>query len=210
MDTDECRPADNDLRVALACLELDVSDSVLIDLLTSLKERRQDETNTPAAKLVLQVMDAVAGHIDSLRVQSNPEAFIIIGTLWEAYVTITTELNDKEALDLALENSQLVLDWQQRCLCTAIKTVPPAPPSSLVQPAVTELIEKQISETGNFVRQEIAALKTLAGQPVNAATLSPLDSSFMSDQLHDLQDLFQEEINKLRLEIHSDTNQSAK
>jgi hypothetical protein len=207
MDSDKCRPVDDDLRVAVASLELEISDSILKNLLAALADRRKDETNSHATNLLLQSIDSIARHINTLRVKSDPRAFNLIDELWSAYVEITLNLAGDENFTLALAKTQDVLDWQQQCLVDTLEKS--AHNASLPSPAVAELVQEQISKTDNFVRHEIAAIKSLA----EMATFSPGQpvqfSAAMTDEIHDLQELFQQEISKLRFEIRIDPDQSS-
>jgi hypothetical protein len=204
MDTDKCCPEDNDLRVAIACLEMEISDSILNDLLSSLSGRLEDSTNSPAAMLLLHSMNAIAHHIDTLRVKSDLEAFNLIDQLWSAYVTVTTDLSAEEGLQLAIRQNRTVLDWQHQCILSfQEKPTQVEKPASL---AVNRLIKEQISETNNFVRQEIAALKSITGITASSPAQPEQVPAFMSEQIQDLQALFQQEIHKLLQEIHPDAD----
>ncbi|RUM38647.1 MAG: hypothetical protein DSY70_07415 [Desulfobulbus sp.] len=209
MKTDKCRPVDDTLRIAIASLEMEISDTILEDLLTALAKRRKDDANSHAADILLQNMESVAKHIDTLRVKSDLRAFSLIDELWDAYAEITLGLTDDESFILALAKTQDVLDWQQQCLINALEkqTTIPAKAASLPSPAVAQLIQEQITKTGSFVRHEIESLKSLAGVAPFPANQPQQVSEAMTEQIHDLQELFQQEINKLRLEIHPDSDQ---
>ncbi len=207
MKTDKCRPVDDDLRIAVASLELEISDTILEDLLTALTDRLKDETNTHATSLLLQSMDAIARHIDSLRVKSDIRAFTLLDELWEAYVDITLGSVGERNFTTALAKNHEVLDWQQQCLVKQLEKT--AQSSSLPSPAVAQLVQEQISKTGNFLRHEIAALKSLAGATAPCNLPAQPVSAAMTEQIHDLQELFHQEISKLRVELRTDQDQAS-
>jgi len=207
MKTDKCRPVDDDLRIAVASLELEISDTILEDLLTALTVRLKDETNTHATSLLLQSMDTIARHIDSLRVKSDIRAFTLLDELWEAYVEITLGSVGERNFTTALAKNHEVLDWQQQCLVEQLEKT--AQSSTLPSPAVAQLVQEQISKTGSFLRHEIAALKSLAGAASSGNPPAQPVSAAMTEQIHDLQELFHQEISKLRVELRTDQDQAS-
>ncbi len=207
MKTDKCRPVDDDLRIAVASLELEISDTILEDLLTALTVRLKDETNTHATSLLLQSMDTIARHIDSLRVKSDIRAFTLLDELWEAYVDITLGSVGERNFTTALAKNHEVLDWQQQCLVEQLEKT--AHSSTLPSPAVAQLVQEQISKTGSFLRHEIASLKSLAGAASSRSLPAQPVSAAMTEQIHDLQELFHQEISKLRVEMRTDQDQAS-
>lgn len=207
MKTDKCRPVDEDLRIAVASLEMEISDTILEDLLTALTARLNDETNTHAISLLLQGMDAIARHIDSLRVKSDIRAFTLLDELWDAYVDITLGSAGERNFTIALAKNHEVLEWQQQCLGKQLEKTNQS--SCSPSPAVVQLVQEQISKTGSFLRHEIAALKSLAGAATAGNPPAQSVSSAMTEQIHDLQEFFHQEISKLRVDLETRQNQAS-
>ena len=206
MNTDECRPEDNDLRVAVACLEMEISDSVLDDLLTAITDRYQDESNGYAASLLLQNMDTVARHIDSLRVKSSLRAFSLINELWDAYAETANGQEKEQARQSALDLTREVLGWQQQCLVDLTNRTPAPQPSRTPKPspALGELLQEQITETSSLIRVEMAALKELA-RDASGSTVKEQVTAAVAKQAEDLQEFMRGEINSLRRELQPDS-----
>ncbi len=197
----------NDFRAAVAGLEMEISDSVLKDLLTAISARIQEESNDSAVGMILLAMESVVGYVDSLRVRSDPGAFNLIDDLWQAYVRLrTTTQEEKERQQFSLAKMKKVLDWQQQCLIDGagekpVKVIPGRNLSS----AMAELVQKEIAATGDLVQQELAALKQAAGS-LSTAHLHRTDleqhvSSAIVKQFDSLQEVMDKEISKLRQEL---------
>jgi hypothetical protein len=206
MNIDLCRPEDNDLRVAVACLEMEISDSILEDLLAALADRQKDETNTSSVTLLLQAMDTVAHHIDSLRVNSSLRAFSLINELWDAYAEVTNGQEAEQAQATALTMNSEVLHWQQQCLIdqTNRQPVKKAAGKATPSPAVAQLLQEQVKETGSMIRVEMAALKELA-RNVSGAAVKEQVTAAITEQVESLQEYMSREISALRREMKPDS-----
>lgn len=206
MHTNICRPEDDNLRVAVHCLEMEISDSVLDDLLTALADRQEDESNDYAASLLLQNMDTVAHHIDSLRVKSNLRAFSLINELWGAYAEATNGQDEEQARQSALAMTSEVLKWQQQCLVDLTNRRPAPQPkrTSAPSPAVDELLQEQVAETNSLIRVEMAALKELARDTSGFAVKGQVTAA-IAEQAESLQEFMRQEISTLRRELQPDS-----
>ena len=207
------RPVDKKLRAGFTGLEIEISDSVIEELLNAIAERLQDDSDDSAASLLLLAMDSVARHVDALRVRSDKGAFDLIDELWKAYEDILTGKKDeKERLELASAEMKKVLDWQRQCYIDALSepSVNKAVRTSL-PPSVAELVQQQIAETGSLVEQEVAALKEVVGgvslETSQKAELEQQVSSAIAEQVSSLQVFMNQEISKLRQELKPDSGQ---
>ncbi len=204
MNIDLCRPEDNNLRVAVACLEMEISDSILEDLLTALADRQQDVTNTFSVTLLLQAMDTVAHHINKLRVNSSLRAFSLINELWDAYAEATNGQETEQALSTALAMNHEVLHWQQQCLLDQSNRRPTKQAShqTAASPGLAELLQEQVEETGSLIRVEMAALKELARDTSSSAVKKQINAA-ITEQTKNLREYMGKEISALRREIQS-------
>ncbi len=207
MNNEMSRAIDKNLRAALAGLEMEISDSVMEDLLAAIANHIQEDSDDSAASLLLLAMDSVVRYVDTLRVRSNPVAFILIDELWQAYERILTgKQGEKERREFALGKMKKVLDWQHRCLVDGAGEQPVNKVAgNNLPPAVAELVQQEIAETGSLIQQELAALKQVAGA-VSAANSRQADleqhvSSAIVDQFSSLQEIMDQEISKLRQEL---------
>jgi gas vesicle protein len=202
------RPVDKKLRAGVAGLEMEISDSVMQELLAALAERLQDDSDDSAASLLLMAMDSVARHVDALRVRSDLRAFTLIEELWKAYEDIlTSDKDEKDRLSIAASEMKKVLDWQQQCYLDVVnrlslKKAADADRSS----SLLKLVQEQIGETGTLVEQEVAALKELAGTVSLTASTETQDfdqriSTAIAEQVDSLQELMNQELSKLRQEL---------
>lgn len=208
------RVIDKDFRAALAGLEMEISDSVMEDLLAAIANRIQEDSDDSAASLLLLAMDSVVRYVDTLRVRSNPAAFILIDELWQAYERILTgKQGEKERQEFALGKMKKVLDWQYQCLVDGAGEKPANKViGNSLPPAVAELVQQEIAEIGSLVQQELAALKQVAGA-VSAANCRRAEqeqhvSSAIVDQFSSLQGIMDQEISKLRQELQLGSGQA--
>ncbi len=208
------RPVDKNLRAGVAGLEIEISDSVMEELLSAIADRLQDDRDDSAANLLLLAMDSVARHVDALRVRSDLRAFGLIDELWKAYEHILTGKQDeKERLVLASAEMKKVLDWQRQCYVDAVsdRSVNKAVSTSL-PPSLAELVQQQIAETGSLVEQEVAALKELVGgvslETSHKAELDQQVSSAIAEQISSLQVFLNQEMSKLRQELQPGSGQA--
>ena len=213
MNNEMSRAMDKDLRAAVACLEMEISDSVMEDLLAAIAAGIQEESDDSAASLLLLAMDSVVRYVDSLRVRSNPAAFILIEELWQAYERILTgKQSERERQEFALGKMKKVLDWQHRCLVDGVgeQSVNKVAANNL-PPGVAALVQQEIAETGSLFQQELAGLKQVAGAVFAAnfrrADLEQHVSSAIVDQFSSLQVIMDQEISKLRQELQLDSGQ---
>ncbi len=208
------RAIDSDFRAAVAGLELEISDSVIEDLLAAIASRIQEDSDNSAASLLLLAMDSVVRYVDTLRVRSNPGAFSLIDDLWQAYVRILTgKQTEKELQEFALGKMKKVLDWQHQCLVDRAgeepvnKVTGNSPP-----PAVAELVQQEIAETGSLVQHELAALKqvavTFSAANCHRAEQEQHFSSAIVKQMNSLQGIMDQEISKLRQELQQGSGQA--
>jgi len=207
------RPVDKKLRAGVAGLEMEISDSVMEELLAAITERLQDDSDDSAASLLLLAMDSVARHVDVLRVRSDLRAFSLIDELWMAYENILTNKQDeKERREIATAEMKKVLDWQQQCYLDAVsKQSTKKAVNSSLPASVSKLVQQQIAETGTLVEQEVAALKALVGGMSPETSLKvDLDqqvSSAIAEQVSSLQLFMSQEISKLRQELQPGSGQ---
>ena len=207
------RPVDKKLRAGVAGLEMEISDSVMEELLAAITERLQDDSDDSAASLLLLAMDYVARHVDVLRVRSDLRAFSLIDELWMAYENILTNKQDeKERREIATAEMKKVLDWQQQCYLDAVsKQSTKKAVNSSLPASVSKLVQQQIAETGTLVEQEVAALKALVGGMSPETSLKvDLDqqvSSAIAEQVSSLQLFMSQEISKLRQELQPGSGQ---
>jgi hypothetical protein len=214
MNNEMSRVIDKKFRAAVACLEMEISDSVMEDLLAAIANHIQEDSDDSAASLLLLAMDSVVRYVDALRVRSNPVAFILIDELWQAYERILTgKQGEKERQEFALGKMKKVLDWQHRCLVDGAGEQPVNKVAgNNLPPAVAELVQQEIVETGSLIQQELAALKQVAGA-VSAANSRRADleqhvSSAIVDQFSSLQEIMDQEISKLRQELQLGSGQA--
>ena len=208
------RAIDKDLRAAVACLEMEISDSVMEDLLAAIATSIQEESDDSAVSLLLLAMDSVVRYVDSLRVRSNPAAFILIEELWQAYERIFTgKQGERERQEFALGKMKKVLDWQHQCLVDGTDEQPSNTiTDNKLPPAVAELVQQEIAETGSLVQQELAALKQEA-EAFSAANCRRAEqkqyvSFAIVEQMSSLQGIMDQEISKLRQELQLGSEQA--
>ena len=202
------RLADKDLRTAVACLEMEISDSCMEDLLAAISNLLQKEDIDHASSQILLAMDSVAKHVDTLRVRSNPRAFILLNELWEAYdACIRGEKNEQERWFLASAEMKKVLDWQRQCFTDAvIERQSSETGDKDIPPSVAQLVQEKIAETGNLVQKEMAVLMQLAEERaqkggIGRADLDQQISSTIAEQTGSLQQFFDKELCKLRKDL---------
>ena len=214
MNNEMSHAIDADFRAAVAGLEMEISDSVIENLLAAIADRIQEDSDNSAASLLLLAMDSLVRYVDSLRVRSNPGAFNLIDDLWQAYVRILTgKQTERERQEFALDKMKKVLDWQHQCLVDGADEQP----SNIITekklpPAVAELVQQEIAETGSLIQQELAALKQVAGA-FSAANCRRAEqeqhvSSAIEEQMSNLQGIMDQEISKLRQELQLDSGQA--
>jgi gas vesicle protein len=206
------RPVDKKLRAGVAGLEMEISDSVMDELLAALAERLQADSEDSAASLLLMAMDSVARHVDALRVRSDLRAFTLIEEQWQAYEDIlTSDKDEKERLSIAASEMKKVLDWQQQCYFDVVNRLALKKSADAVRSSsLLKLVQEQIRETGTLVEQEVTALKELAGSVSLTASTETQDfdqriSTAIAEQVDSLQELMNQELSKLRQELQPDS-----
>ncbi len=202
------RPVDKKLRAGVAGLEMEISDSVMEELLAALAERLEGDSDDATAGLLLMAMDTVARHVDALRVRSDLRAFTLIEELWKAYEDILTrDKADDQRLSIASAEMKKVLDWQQQCYLDMVNELSMKKSAHAGQSSsLLKLVQEQIGETATLVEQETAALKELAGKVSSAVSSETQDfdqriSTAVAQQVDSLQTLMNEELSKLRQEL---------
>jgi len=214
MNNEMSRAIDADFRAAVAGIEMEISDSVMENLLAAIANRIQEDSDNSAASLLLLAMDSVVRYVDSLRVRSNPGAFNLIDDLWQAYVRILTgKETERERQEFALGKMKKVLDWQHQCLVDGADEQPAnTVTDNKLPPAVAELVQQEIAETGSLIQQELAALKqvavTFSAANCRRAEQGQHVSSAIVEQMSSLQGIMDQEISKLRQELQQGSGQA--
>jgi hypothetical protein len=201
------RQVDKDLRSAVAGFEMEISDSVMEYLLASITAGLEETGTQSPDGLVLLAMDAVAGHVDALRSRSDPGAFILVEQLWRAFTQIRDGLDEEQARELASKQLGAVLDWQRECFVKTRLDEPDEQPAADSIPAsVMAIVEQQISQTREYVQQELASLReasagaSLRESFVRAEAEGRL-VAMVNEQVNGLESLFLEEMARLRGEL---------
>jgi len=204
------RQIDKNLREGVAGIEMEISDSVLEKLLSTVAARQEEEREDGASTLLLQAIDCVARHVDVLRSRSDPAAFSLIEELWKAYEDLLSGRHDEEERwNIASTKIKKVMIWQhQRFIEATGKSSGNRSDIQGLPQVFAELMRQQIAETSNLVEGEMAALKEMVGDvSVRASQKAELDkevSAAFAEHVDNLQKLLNNEIGRLRHDLKPD------
>ncbi len=208
MSGEALRLANDNLGVALASFEMEISDAVLDSLLTSIAACSKDTPEESDAGLVLTALDAVSGYVNKFRSQADPVACGLIEELGMTYMQIVNGLEAKESRKKTAGVLAKIIQWQQTNIMQNQAIAPPAQTKETEQlpSVVLSVIEQHITETHNFVRQEIETLRSSVCtlQQNNSLRKTDIDrqiSSAVEEQVQTIQHLLTEELAKLRSEL---------
>ena len=215
MTSESLHSVDTDLGAAIAGFEMEISDSVIKFLLTSIAACIEEKTEDSDLGMLLTAMDSVARYVDSLRSQADPAACGLVEELGMAYMQICSGGKDaKESRTITAAIIKKVIQWQQSMLQQKqIQQQQPQDAKDEVLPgAVLSLVEQNITETNKFVQQEIEALKSSVGalslnESFRKAALDQQISSAVEEQVQLMQNLLSEELGKLRKELQPASKQ---
>ncbi len=207
MSIELSRQVDKDLSAAVAGFEMEISDSVMEYLLSSIAAGLEETGKDSPDGLVLLAMDSIAGHVDVLRARSDPGAFGLIDELWQIFSEIRGGMEEQQAREMAAAELEKVLAWQRDCFvnsCSAEDaSTQPAQDGGQVPGAVMAEIERHIAETREYVRSEVAALRSMAEGASQQEAFGRQLSRVVSEQVSGLESLLQEEMGRLRSELQA-------
>ena len=200
------------LHTVVTSLGMEVSDPILTALRTEVAVCRREERERLAfVEPVLLGIEAVARHVDEIRVLADARALRLLNELVETYRRITVDgAEEEEAPALASEALHKVLAWQHSCILESLhRTTGSEQAGSLLNNelpafAVKELIgavRQEIAATGMMAIRESASLLELVhaadARKDGSGTNKDL-SSVVRENISSLQQVLHQEMGRLR------------
>ena len=221
MSSENSKSAYDRLHTVVTSLGMEISDSILTALRSEVAACRQEQREQLAlVDPVLLGIEAVARHIDEIRVDADARALGLLDELVQAYRILTVEGQEKEeAQVLVSEALNKVLVWQHSCLRERLDKAkrPEAGAEAAVSPKknavsasavaghdMKELLGtvlQEIAVTGMMAIRESAALLELvhaADSRKEGAGKNKELSSVVRENISSLQQVLHHEMGRLR------------
>lgn len=209
MTSTPLRSVVTDLNTALAGFEMEISDTVFDSLLSSITACIKETDEASDIGLVLTAMDAVVRYVDSLRSQADPIACGLVEEIGLVYMQLCSEsMNDTESRKMTAAIISKVIQWQKRCLLAQADNAQSQSQTDkpVLSGAVLSLINENITQTNDLVRQEMESIKSSVGtlslqKSFQNTVLDKKITTTVEEQVNTMQNLLREELSKLRKDL---------